>query len=253
MTDEPIGGAFVREVCLDPRLRGRPIGARDHAPAIVDAVHRGVRLHPAVTFLVGENGSGKSTLTEAIARAMKINPEGGGSNWFFTTRASHSDLGEHVLIVRGTRDRPVNRFFLRAESVFTLATAIEEGRNVGEGGLEAYGDVPLHEQSHGESFLALVHHRLGPRGFFVMDEPEAALSTQNQLTLVRAIHDLVLSGSQLVIATHSPLLLAYPHASILLCDDGGVREIAYDDAPAVVLTRALLAQPGGVMEQLLSD
>jgi len=253
MTDEPIGGAFVHEVCLDPRLRGRGIGARDYAPAIVDAVHRGVRLHPAVTFLVGENGSGKSTLAEAIAVAMKINPEGGGSNWHFTTRASHGDLGEHVLIVRGNREHPVNRFFLRAESVFTLATAIDEGQNVGEGGLEAYGDRSLHEQSHGESFLAIVHHRLGPRGFYVLDEPEAALSAQNQLTFLRAVHDLVLAGGQLVIATHSPLLLAYPHASILLCDEDGVREVPYDEAPSVVLTRALMAQPAGVMAQLLAD
>jgi predicted ATPase len=217
-------------------------------PALAVFRH-GLALHPAVTFLVGENGSGKSTLIEAIAIAMGLNPEGGGSGWRYRTRASHFEVGRDLLVTRGTRTPPLNRFFLRAESVYTLATAIEQGANVGEGGLEAYGDVSLHEQSHGESFLALLHHRFGPEGFFVMDEPESALSPQNELTLLRGIHELVLAGGQLVIATHSPILVAYPHARILLCEAGQVRTVGYDDVPAVRVTRTLLADPGRALEE----
>ncbi|MEV4418892.1 AAA family ATPase [Patulibacter sp. NPDC049589] len=238
------GGGFVRELCMAPGGTGARIRDEVHAPWIEEAVKAGVALHRAVTFLVGENGSGKSTLAEGIALAMKINPEGGGSDWWFRTRSSHSSLGAKMLVVRGRRDPPLNRFFLRAESVFTLATAIEQGLNVPEGGLEPYGDVSLHEQSHGESFLALVMHRLGPNGFFVLDEPEAALSPQSELALLRRIHDLVLEGGQLVIATHSPLLLAYPHATILRCDRSGVAPVSYDEAGPVVRTRALLRGAG---------
>jgi predicted ATPase len=245
-TDEPlVGGGFVRELVVRP---GRGIEHEEIVPAL-SAFRAGLALHPAVTFLVGENGSGKSTLAEAIAIAMGMNPEGGAATWWFTTRASHFDVGRDLLVLRGTRTPPLNRFFLRAESVFTLATAIEQNRNLGEGGLEAYGDVSLHEQSHGESFLALLHHRLGPRGFFVMDEPESALSPQNELTLLRGIHELVQAGGQLVIATHSPILVAYPHATILLCDDAGLRTIAYDDVPAVRVTRSVLAAPGRALDE----
>jgi predicted ATPase len=240
-----LGGGFVRELLIDPRGSGARIRDEVHAPWIDEAVKEGIALHPAVTFLVGENGSGKSTLAEAVALAMKINPEGGGSGWWFRTRESHSGLGSRILIVRGRRDVPANRFFLRAESVFTLATALDEGANVGEGGLEAYGDRSLHEQSHGESFLALALHRLGPHGFFVLDEPEAALSPLGELALLRRIHELVLAGGQLVVATHSPLLLAYPHATILRCSTDGVTPVSYDEAGPVLQTRARLGgEPG---------
>jgi predicted ATPase len=239
------GGGFVRELVMRPAGSGSRIQGTVHAPAIEAAVRDGIRLHPAVTFLVGENGAGKSTLTEAVALALAINPEGGGSTWWFRTRESHSDLGARMLLVRGRRDVPLDRFFLRAESVFTLATAIDAGENVGEGGLEAYGDVSLHERSHGEAFLALAMHRLGPNGFHVLDEPEAALSPQGELALLRRIHDLVLDGCQLLVATHSPLLLAYPHAAILRCGPDGVRPVSYDEAEPVAQTRAALAQGPG--------
>jgi predicted ATPase len=238
--------AMVREVRL---IAGTPDADLGHAARVpaVSALHDGVELHPQVTFLVGENGSGKSTLVEAIAVACGLNAEGGGRNMRHATRESHAPLGDHLQVVRGTR-RPKSDFFLRAESVFTLATALEE-----LGALDSYGGRSLHEVSHGESFLAIVLHRFGPQGFYVLDEPEAALSPQNVLTLLRRMHALVGEGSQFVVATHSPLLLAYPGARILLCDEDGLREIAYDDAPPVRLTRTFLADPGRVLDGLLAE
>src|SRR5436190_8745814 len=137
----------------------------------------------------------------------------------------------------------------RAESVFNLATAIEEGGPIGE--RENVFQRPLHEQSHGESFLDIAVNRLGPRGFYIFDEPEAALSVSGQLALIRRIHELVDQHSQLVIATHSPILLGYPTATILELGEAGIRTIAYDEAPQVELTRAFLDDPQRFLRHLL--
>jgi predicted ATPase len=110
---------------------------------------------------------------------------------------------------------------------------------------------PLHEQSHGESFLDIALHRLGPGGFYVFDEPEAALSVRGQLALLARIDDLVRSGSQFVIATHSPILIGYPHATILRLDDAGITPIEFDDAEQVDLTRSFLDDPERFLRHLL--
>ena len=196
-----------------------------------------LELDPRVTFLVGENGSGKSTLIEAIAIAAKLNAEGGGKLLRFTTRASHSKLHERLSLERSHLP-PLNAFFLRAESVFNMATAIEEGGPLGA--RENVYQRPLHEQSHGESFLDIAVNRLGPRGFYLLDEPEAALSVGGQLALMRRIHELVLEHSQFVVATHSPILLGYPDATILELGDDGIRRVDYDQTQQVELTRAFL-------------
>jgi len=217
-------------------------------PALRD-VER-VELDPSVTFLVGENGSGKSTLIEAIAIAAKLNAEGGGKLLRFTTRASHSKLHERLSLERSQLP-PLNAFFLRAESVFNMATAIEQGGPIG-----AREDVyqrPLHEQSHGESFLDIAVNRLGPRGFYLLDEPEAALSVGGQLALIRRIHELVLEHSQFVVATHSPILLGYPDATILELGDDGIRRVDYDQTQQVELTRAFLDDPQSFLRHLLAD
>jgi predicted ATPase len=208
-----------------------------------------MELHPHVTFLVGENGSGKSTLVEALAVASKLNPEGGGKLLRFTTRKAHSDLHERLALER-SEVGPMNAFFLRAESVFNLATAIETGGPIGA--REDVYDRPLHEQSHGESFLDIAVNRLGPRGLYFLDEPEAALSVAGQLALMRRIHELVLDHSQLVIATHSPILLGYPDALILELSDDGVRTIDYDEAPQVELTRSFLDDRQRLLRHLLA-
>jgi predicted ATPase len=207
-----------------------------------------LELDPRVTFLVGENGSGKSTLLEALAAASKLNVEGGGrvQQFGFSTRRSHSSLHRRLELEKAALP-PLNSFFLRAESLYNLATAIEGVA------MQAVFDRPLHEQSHGESFLDVAVNRLGPRGFYLLDEPEAALSVQGQLALIRRMHELVQQHSQFVVATHSPILLGYPGATILELSDDGIRQVAYDETQQVELTRSFLEDPRRFMHHLLSE
>jgi predicted ATPase len=207
-------------------------------------------LHRAVTFIVGENGSGKSTLLEGLAVALGFNAEGGSRNFNFATRASHSELGRHLRIARSHR-RPRTSFFLRAESFYNVATEIERLDQLGPTPLTAsYGGASLHEQSHGESFLALVMNRFGPEGLYLLDEPEAALSPARQLTLLARMHQLVQQGSQFIIATHSPILMAYPDAVILGLGENGLSPVRYEDTEHYLLTRQFLNNPQGIMRQL---
>lgn len=237
---------FVLALAIRPRSNAEPPDYTDEIPSLREL--GSVELHPRVTFFIGENGSGKSTLVEAMAVASNLNPEGGGRLLRFTTRKAHSDLHRRLALER-SKQAPMNAFFLRAETVFNLATAIEEGGSIGA--REDVYDRPLHEQSHGESFLDIAVNRLGPRGLYFFDEPEAALSVGGQLALMRRIHELVTEHSQFVIATHSPILLGYPDAKILELSDAGVRHIAYDEAPQVELTRSFLDDPQRFLRHLL--
>ncbi|HEY1813103.1 MAG TPA: AAA family ATPase [Kofleriaceae bacterium] len=203
-----------------------------------------LELDPHVTCFVGENGSGKSTLLEAIAVACRFNAEGGTKNFNFATRRSESELHEYLRVVRSHR-RTRDGFFLRAESLFNVATEIER---VGVGG---YGDRSLHEQSHGESFLALMLNRFGGDSLFLLDEPEAALSPMRQLALLSVMKQLVDEGSQFIIATHSPIVLAYPGARIYALD-GGLAPIAYDDIEHVRTTRDFLNHRGVFLDRLFA-
>lgn len=241
--------ALVRAVELQPPVAGEIRTGYPWNLPVVRGLADGLALNPAVTYLIGENGSGKSTVLEALAASAGMNPEGGSSNFTFSTRESHSGLWEAIRLIRGAR-RPRTDFFLRAESLFTTATYVEE---LGERALTSYGGRSLHEQSHGEAFLAVMLNRFGPDGFYVLDEPEAALSTQNCLAFLRRVHELVGQGSQFVIATHSPIVLAYPGATILACTDDGLHESAYDDAEPVRLTRGFLDSPGAFLRALLED
>jgi predicted ATPase len=241
--------SFVKAVrLLAPAVDEQRIGYPWDLPAINGLVP-GLPLNPKVTYVIGENGSGKSTLLEAIAVAAGLNAEGGSSNFAFSTRDSHSELWKGIGLVRGVR-RPKTDFFLRAESLFTAATYLEE---LDPDALRAYGGKSLHEQSHGESFLAVMIDRFGANGFYLLDEPEAALSTQNCLTCLRRIHELVSEGSQFIIATHSPIILAYPDATIYACTDTGVDEVTYHDAEPVRLTQAFLAARERFLQQLFAD
>ncbi|MCL6333204.1 AAA family ATPase [Pectobacterium carotovorum subsp. carotovorum] len=217
-------------------------------PAINDIEK--IRFHPDVTFLVGENGSGKSTLLEAVAIAMGFNPEGGSRNFNFSTRDSHSRLSDSLRIVKGIK-RPRTGYFLRAESFFNVATEIE---SIDPGLIQlAYGGISLHQQSHGESFMALLNHRFGANGFYLLDEPEAALSPTRQLTALARIHQLVNAGCQFIIATHSPIMLAYPNSVIYQFDENGIQQVAWKDTEHYQITRQFLNNPQGMMKILLAD
>jgi predicted ATPase len=217
-------------------------------PAIRDLGE--LRLDPRVTLFAGENGSGKSTLIEAIAVAAGFNPEGGSRSVTVSTRPSHSGLHRALRLVRGPR-RPRTGYFLRAESFFNVATYIEELNDPGIAA--AYGGVPLHERSHGESFISLVTHRFGPRGLYVLDEPEAALSLRGILALMRRMHDLVAQGSQFIISTHSPILLGYPDATIYVLSDAGIAETRYEQTENVELTRSFLEDRERFLRHLFED
>ena len=251
-------GGFIRSLTLRPPGPGSPdrVGYPWQLPAVAAlSAEGGLALHPRITYLVGENASGKSTLLEALAVASGMNPEGGSSSFSYATRESHSPLGDELRLVR-TGVRWGSDFFLRAESLFTAASYLDglgPGRD-GRSPLQGYGGRSLHEQSHGESFLAVLLHRLAPDGLYLLDEPEAALSAQNQLTALRRIDELVGEGAQFVIATHSPLILSHPDALIYeLAADARPEVIGYESADAVRLTRAFLADRERFLGALLSD
>ena len=220
-------------------------------PAVA-ALHDDPIMLGDVTVLVGQNGSGKSTLIEAIAVAAGLNAEGGSSNLQFATMSTHSNLSEHLAM--GWTRRPRWGWFLRAETFYGMATHIANdnavdayGRPIGVAGM--FPD--LHARSHGESFLGLIESRFGEAGFYVMDEPESALSFQGQLGLLRFIHDAVAAGSQFVIATHSPVLMRMPGAVIYELDDGIIQR-DYDDVTVVELWRRFLIAPERILETLLT-
>lgn len=216
--------------------------------------HMGMlNLHPAVTFLVGENGTGKSTLLEAVAVAAGFNSEGGTKNFGFSTRASHSSLYNSITLQRSLK-KPQDGFFLRAESFFNVATEIERLDSEPAFApplIDSYGGKSLHEQSHGESFLSLVMERFGGDGLYILDEPEAALSPTRQLALLSRIHDLVHQRSQFIIATHSPILMAYPNAYIYQLTDDAVNRIPYTDTEHYAVTKEFLNKHEAMLESLL--
>lgn len=223
-----------------------------HLPA-VRTLDRLVFQKP-VTFLVGENGTGKSTLLEGIAAAWGFNPEGGTLNFSFNTRSSHSSLYEYFRIARGVR-RPKDGFFLRAESYYNVASYIDE-LDEQPGGppiKNSYGGKSLHEQSHGESFLAAFVHRFGGRGLYILDEPEAALSPLRQMSLLVRMHELVGQDSQFIIATHSPILMSYPGAEILLLEGDGIRSVALEETEHYTVTKAFMNDRQGMLRELLED
>ncbi len=214
-------------------------------PAIKDLNQ--IEFHADVTFFVGENGSGKSTVLEALALALGFGPEGGTRNMGFKTTDSVSNLHESLRLSRGFK-KPTDGYFLRAESFFNVATEVD---NLGTA--DTYGQKSLHERSHGEAFMALLLHKFRGQGLYLLDEPEAALSPSRQLAALSAIHRLVQNGSQFIIATHSPILLAYPKARIYEFGAEGISSVAYEDTNAFIVTKDFLNHPQRRIEQLLND
>ena len=198
-----------------------------------------------ITFFVGENGTGKSTLLEALAVAYGFNPEGGTRNYSFSTYNSHSQLHEALRISKGYRKAKWG-YFLRAESFYNVATKEMDYADA------SHPSLKYHEKSHGESFLALAQNNLHPNGLYIFDEPEAALSPQRQLTLLMEIDACAKSGSQFIIATHSPILLGIPDAQILSFDDGTVHECAYEDTDSYQITEMFINNRKQLLNRLLT-
>jgi predicted ATPase len=240
-----IPGIYIQAVArLPPAFGPAPSGYPYHVPAI--RLLTELRFESPVTFFVGENGSGKSTLLEGVAGAFGLNLEGGTKHERFATRATHSDLFRDLMLTK-SRDAPTDSYFLRAESFYNVASqlAFED--------VDQYGGRHLHALSHGESFLAVVLHRLRGNGLYLFDEPEAALSPARQLALLVAMHRLVQRQSQFIIATHSPILLGYPEATIYLFGDTELKRIAYTDTEHYQVTKAFLDHPERMLRELLRD
>ena len=211
------------------------------------------RFQSPVTFFVGENGSGKSTLLEALAVCAGMNAEGGSRNFTFATKRTESGLYQYISLARGARER--DSFFLRAESFYNVATEIERLDEIAAPTApirNSYGGVSLHEQSHGESFLALAHNRLGG-GLYLLDEPEAALSPTRQMTLLVEFQRMVGEGAQLIVATHAPILLAYPGAEIWEITGDSIALTSYEECGHVRVTRRFLNDPQGMLRRLMEE
>jgi predicted ATPase len=233
---------YLQETSIDPAARFDPEQYPFHIPAVREMGR--LAFHPDVTFFVGENGAGKSTILEAIAVAMGLPSEGGTRNVSRVQQAA-SPLHD-VLKLHKSYSRPRSAYFLRAESLFNVISYIDQ---LGPGN---HPKPSLHECSHGEAFMDTLLDLRGD-GFYLLDEPEAALSPNRQLAALSAIDQLVKRGSQFIIATHSPILLAYPNAKILLFDQSGITEVAYEDTEHYAITRDFLNHYQRRLQQLLGD
>ena len=211
---------------------------RNHYPFNIPALRdfKELPFESPVTFFVGENGMGKSTLIEAIAIAMNFNPEGGTANFNFSTSDSHSELYNHLITIRGVK-RNRDGFFLRAESFYNAISYMDTlDRDI----YDWYGGKRLHEVSHGEGFMNMLNHRCRSNSFFIFDEPEAALSPFSQIKMLVRMHQLVTEDSQFIISTHSPILMAYPGATIYQLTENGIHQTEYDKTEHYMLMKYFL-------------
>lgn len=241
---------FLKTLSIEPKSSARLGEHPFDVPSIASMLSptASLRFHRSVTFFVGDNGSGKSTLLEALAVHQGMNAEGGTKGMQFSNRDDTVSPLHHHLRVRKSHHTPDDAFFLRAESFFNVATAIEE-----YGTLKWYGGRSMHDRSHGESFIDLLVQRFQPRGLYLLDEPEAALSVHGQLQFLVRLHDLVEQGCQFVIATHSPLLMAYPDATIYEFADDEPTRVDWSSIDTVHITKDFLDDPEGFMAELLDD
>jgi predicted ATPase len=237
---------------LLPPLQGNSY--LQHIPSLNKGLQ--LALKSNVTFFVGENGSGKSTLLEGIAEQCGFSLRGGNRNHNLNTgyrfEGYESALASSVQLL--WTPRKINEgFFMRAESFFNFASYIDELAVYDSRILNAYGGKSLHEQSHGESFLSLFNNQF-ESGIYILDEPEAALSPARILAFISVIHQLEQSGrAQFLIATHSPMLICYPGATIYQFNEDGVRETEYEDTEHFQLTKSFLDNPALYLRHLMED
>lgn len=243
------GHQYIRSIEL---LRNKVDSFRKY-PFCLTAIKKlsNLSLHPRVTFIIGENGVGKSTILEAIATAYGFNPEGGTKNFNFSSWESHSELYNYIRLIKGIAQAK-DGFFLRAESFYNLATEIEKLDEEGGGPpiIESYGGRSLHKQSHGESFFAVFMNRFSGQALYILDEPEAALSPSRQMAIISRMHQLVEEGSQFIISTHSPILMAYPDSIIYQIKDD-IQSVKYEDTEHYEITKSFLNNPQKMLDILM--
>lgn len=239
---------YVRSI----RLGKRECNKFPFSLPAVQSLQERLVFHPNVTYIVGENGMGKSTLLEGLAVALGINPEGGTKNFNFSSYDSHSNLHEFLKVTKGVH-QPNDYFFFRAETYYNLATNMEELDREGFGPkiINSYGGKSLHEQSHGESFFSTFMYRFQGDGLYILDEPEAALSPIRQLSMLTRIHQLVQEGSQLIISTHSPILMSYPDAKIFQLTDKGLCNVTLEETDHYVTMKQFFDDKDRLLHHLL--
>lgn len=208
--------------------------------------------HKPITFFVGENGCGKSTLLEGLAIASGYNPEGGTKNYDFSTKDTHSMLYHAITLVKGSR-KPAWGLFLRAETFYNMVTEAENIDDEFGGMFERYGGSSFHKMSHGESFYTMLETDITDNGLYFLDEPEAALSPRRQLNLLGLLHKYADRGAQFIIATHSPILLACPDASIFEFSHGGVKEKAYEETDIYKIVSGFVTDRDKMLREVIID
>lgn len=235
-------------------LKRDRISSYDHFPLDLPVIRhlQDVAFHPSVTYVIGENGMGKSTLLEGIAIAYGFNPEGGTLNFNFSNYDSHSNLDEYLRLKKGVY-KPKDHFFFRAETFYNLATNIEEldrESSFGSKIIDSFGGKSLHQQSHGESFFSAFVERFQGDGLYILDEPEAALSPLRQISMLARINELVQQGSQFIISTHSPIIMAYPNAKILQISDEGMSEVTLEESNHYLLMKQFFEDKDRLLHHL---
>lgn len=213
-----------------------------------------LNLTKRVTFFVGENGTGKSTLLEAIALYCGYGLEGGSRNISYITTNNHQPTNRLADALKLSWSKKLlNGYFLRAESFFNIASYLDELQQEDMSTLRSYGGESFHQQSHGEAFLTLFQHKFSHKGFYLLDEPEAALSPQRQLSFLVALHETLKKNKdiQFIIASHSPIILAYPESQIFSFNDGKIEEVEYRETEPYLIMSGFIANPNSFLQHLI--